>query len=162
MKKPFRVTGGLVLASLVGFFLAVAAVNAVMIAVAVRTFGGVETENAYKAGLSFNRAIVEAGAQQARHWSVDIVRIAQRESDFTVTVRDGAGRVVSGLTLAATLVHPTDRRRDHEVHVASLGGGVFRLEAAAEPGQWDLVTVLRDGGVEQFRSRNRIRLRGMP
>jgi nitrogen fixation protein FixH len=96
-----------VLASLAGFFLTVAAVNAVMITFAVKTFGGVETENAYKAGLAFNRSIAKAEAQDARHWRVDIVRVPQREADFTVTVRDGAGRPISGLTLAATLVHPT-------------------------------------------------------
>jgi nitrogen fixation protein FixH len=79
-----------------------------------------------------------------------------------VTVHDGEGRAVSGLALAATLVHPTDRRRDRELLVASLGSGVFRLEAAAEAGQWDLVTILRDGDVERFRSRNRIQLRGTP
>lgn len=165
MTKPqrsFRVTGRLVLASLVAFFVTVASVNAFMITVAVKTFGGVETENAYKAGLAFNRSIAEAGAQDARHWRVEIARVPQREAEYMVTVRDGEDRPVPGLALAATLVHPTDRRRDRDVHVAVLGGGLFRLEAVAEPGQWDLVTVLRDGDTERFRSRNRIQLRGMP
>ena len=35
-----------------------------MITFAVKTFGGVETENAYKAGLAFNRSIAEADAKQ--------------------------------------------------------------------------------------------------
>lgn len=158
-QKSFKVTGGLVLATLVGFFVTVAAVNAVMITFAVKTFGGVETENAYSAGLAFNRSIAEASAQDARRWSVDVVHVPHRDAEFTVSVRDGAGRAVSGLTLVATLVHPTDRRHDKEVHVSALGGGVFSIEALAEPGQWDLVTVLRDGGGELFRSRNRIVLR---
>lgn len=162
-RQPFfNVTGRLVLACLVAFFLSIAAVNAVMITFAVKTFGGIETENAYNAGLAFNRAIADANAQEARHWHVDIVRMPQRDAKFTVTVRDGKGGAVTGLALAATLVHPTDRRRDHDVQVAVLGGGVFHLETPAEPGQWDLVTVLRDGDRELFRSRNRIQLRGMP
>lgn len=165
MTKPepsFNVTGRLVLTCLVAFFLSIAAVNAVMITVAVKTFGGIETENAYKAGLAFNRAIADASAQEARHWHVDIVRKPWRDGEFTVTLRDGKGGAMSGLALVATLVHPTDRRRDHDLQVVSLGGGVFHLETPAEPGQWDLVTVLRDGDMELFRSRNRIQLRGMP
>lgn len=156
IERPFKVTGRLVLASLIGFFLTIAAVNAVMITFAVKTFGGVETENAYKAGLAFNRSIVEAEAQDARHWRVDIVRVPQRETDFAVTVSDGAGLPVSGLTLVATLVHPTDRRRDKQLHAVSTGSGTFLLEASAEAGQWDLVTVFSNASVERFRSRNRI------
>jgi nitrogen fixation protein FixH len=162
MRKPFKVTGGLVLASLVGFFVIVAAVNVVMMTFAVKTFGGVETDNAYKAGLAFNRSIADADAQNARHWRVEIVRMPKREADFTVTVRDRNDRPVTGLILAATLVHPTDRRRDKTAQVVSLGAGMFRLEAAAEPGQWDLVTTLRDDSDELFRSRNRIVLERAP
>ena len=61
--KGFRVTGRMVLFSFIGFFAVVASVNAFMITSAVRTFSGVETENAYKAGLAFNESLAAAGAE---------------------------------------------------------------------------------------------------
>ncbi len=68
----FRVTGRMVLLTFIGFFVVVASVNAVMVTSAVRTFSGVETENAYKAGLAFNESIAAAGAQDALGWRVEI------------------------------------------------------------------------------------------
>ena len=44
--------------------------NAVLIRLAVSTFGGVETENAYQAGLNFSREIAAAEVQDALHWQV--------------------------------------------------------------------------------------------
>jgi nitrogen fixation protein FixH len=155
----FRVTGRLVLLSFIGFFAVVASVNAFMITQAVRTFSGVETENAYKAGLAFNQSIAAAGAQDARGWGVEIARRAPDSADFSVTVRDRAGRPVTGISLEATLQHPNDRRRDQPFAVAALGNGLFQAQTAREPGVWDVVIVLHEGEAELFRSRNRIVVR---
>lgn len=155
----FRVTGRMVLLSLVGFFVVVASVNAFMITQAVRTFGGVETDNAYKAGLAFNQSIAAAGAQDARGWSVQIHREASATNDFTVTVRDRAGRPITGVMLDALLSHPTDRRHDKPMAVTPSGAGMFRAEAPPEAGVWDVVITLRDGDATLFRSRNRIVVR---
>ena len=69
-RRPRELTGRAVLACLVAFFAVVAAVNAVMIRVAVSTFGGVETANSYQAGLAFAREIAAVEAQDALHWQV--------------------------------------------------------------------------------------------
>jgi nitrogen fixation protein FixH len=50
---PKEVTGRMVLLCLIGFFFVVVGINAVMVRVAVSTFGGVETDSSYKAGLAF-------------------------------------------------------------------------------------------------------------
>ena len=68
--RPKELTGRMVLFCLVAFFAVVAGVNAIMIRAAVSTFGGVETANAYQAGLAFAREIAEAAAQDALHWQV--------------------------------------------------------------------------------------------
>lgn len=157
--RRFEVTGRLVLFVFVGFFVVVAAVNAIMITAAVTTFGGVETQNAYKAGLAFNSDIAAARAQDARHWQVEVKRIAPEGSDFIITVRDASGRPVAGLDLDASLIHPTDRRRDGSFAIVSAGAGVFRAQATASAGQWDLVIVLRGSGEQLFRSRSRVVLK---
>ena len=56
---------------LVAFFAVVASVNAVMMTAAVTTFGGVETENSYQAGVAFAREEAAAEAQESRHWRVN-------------------------------------------------------------------------------------------
>ncbi len=158
-RPGFRVTGRMVLLTFIGFFAVVASVNAFMITQAVRTFSGVETENAYKAGLAFNQSIAAASAQDARGWGVEIARRAPDSTDFTVTVRDRAGRSVTGVSLEATLQHPNDRRRDRPLAVVALGSGLFQAQAAPEAGIWDVVIVLHEGDTELFRSRNRIVVR---
>src|SRR3954468_20640724 len=54
-RPPKQVTGRIVFSCFASFFAVVAAVNAVMVWAAVRTFGGVETESSYQAGLAFAR-----------------------------------------------------------------------------------------------------------
>mgnify|MGYP001068389893 CR=1 FL=1 len=55
--RPFRVTGRLVLAALIGFFLVVAGVNATMMTVAIRTMPGVDAMSAYETSQHFNAEI---------------------------------------------------------------------------------------------------------
>src|SRR5437867_1863161 len=110
----FRVTGRIVFAGLVAFFTVVVCVNALMTYAAISTFGGVETDSSYRAGLAFANEMASAQAQDARHWSVTAK--AALDGDATVlevTARDAGGRPVPNLAATAQLVHPTDRRADH-------------------------------------------------
>ena len=56
-------TGAMVLAMLLAFFGIVIAVNLVMFRLASSTFSGLEERNAYTAGISHNRALLAAKAQ---------------------------------------------------------------------------------------------------
>jgi nitrogen fixation protein FixH len=158
--SEFRITGRMVFAGLVAFFVVVFGVNAVMIHAAISTFGGVETESSYRAGLAFAREAATIEAQDARHWSVTAK--AATEGDATVvevTARDASGQPIGNLLATAALVHPTDRRADHAVSLTSDGAGLFRGQAAAAAGQWDLVIELSRDGERLFRSKNRVWLR---
>src|SRR5262249_34298766 len=96
--REFRLTGRIVFVCLVLFFATIAAVNAIMIRAATVTFGGVETANAYQAGLAFNRAHAAAVAQDGRHWNVaaNLTRGADGTATLVVSLHDGAGKPVSG------------------------------------------------------------------
>jgi nitrogen fixation protein FixH len=152
-----EVTGRTVLVCLLAFFGVVTGVNAVMIRAAISTFGGVETESSYRAGLAFPREIAAAQAQDSRHWDVravvgpigDIQRVE-------VTARDAEGRPLTGLTALARFNHPADRRADLALDMREVASGRFtgRVEAAA--GQWDLVIELLRDGERVFRSRSRV------
>jgi nitrogen fixation protein FixH len=159
-QAEFQLTGRMVFAGLVAFFGLIAGVNAAMIYAAISTFGGVETESSYRAGLAFANEMASAQAQDARHWTVTAK--AAPEGDATVvevTARDASGRPMTNLAATASLVHPTDRRADHAVPLVSEGAGRFRGTTVASAGQWDLVIELSRADERLFRSKNRVWLR---
>lgn len=156
-RRPFEVTGRFVLSCFVGFFLVVATVNAIMIRFAVTTFGGVETESSYKAGLAFKAEAAASVAQQALGWKVD-VRIDPRSEGavVNVSVRDAAGTPVPHLAVEMTLAHPADRRRDIIMTASEQSAGAFRALAPPATGRRTLTVELMRDGARLFRSVNRV------
>ncbi len=155
-----EVTGRTVLVWLVAFFAIVAAVNVMMVRAAVSTYGGLETESSYQAGLAFAREAADARAQDALHWRIDAKLSPVRDgaADVVIDARDAQGQPLAGLAATARLVHPADQRDDHVVSLRRTGRGEFRGVTAAAAGQWDLVIELARGDQRVFRSRNRILL----
>jgi nitrogen fixation protein FixH len=153
-----KVTGRTVLVCLVAFFAVVAAVNAVMIRAAVSTFGGLETESSYQAGLDFEREAAQARAQETLHWRVDARVSPLRDGAVRLLIdaRDAAGEPLRGLVATARLVRPTDEREDHALKVHEAGPGAFSASTDAAAGQWDLVLELARDGRRLFRSKNRL------
>jgi nitrogen fixation protein FixH len=160
-RHPRELTGRRVLLWLVGFFVAIFAVNAVLVQAAISTFGGLDTPSSYKAGLVFESEVARADRQAARHWQVDgkLRRDGAGEAVLDVSVRDAHGQPVTGLTADARLAHPADERLDHVIPVAVSGTGRFHGMSKAMPGQWDLIVDLYRGHDRLFRSRSRVTLR---
>jgi len=156
-----EVTGRTVLVWLVAFFGIVGLVNVAMIRAAVSTFGGLETESSYQAGLAFARETAEARAQDALRWRVDARLTPTRDgTTLVIDARDAEGRPLRGLAATARLVHPADQRDDHAVVLRETRPGEFSGAATAvAAGQWDLVLELARDGARVFRSKNRVMLR---
>jgi len=142
---------------LVAFFGVVAGANAIMVRAAVSTFGGVETESAYQAGLAFAREAAAIEAQDAMHWQVRAkISAAPGAALVEISVRDASDRPLAGLEASARLVHPTDKRLDEAVVLDESMTGVFRGRVEPVVGHRTLVTELSRGGTVVFRSRNRV------
>lgn len=158
-KPPRELTGRAVLMIILAFFGVVISVNVVMARFAVSTFGGVETESSYKAGLAF-RSEEEAAAQQAtRGWKVEAdVESQGEERHVMLIVRDATGKPLNGLEVTARLFHPTDARGDVALVLAAVGNGRYKGTATAHAGQWDMMLDLAQGGQRLFRSKNRVQL----
>ena len=154
-------TGRHALLWLVGFFVIVFAVNAVLVRAAISTFGGLETASSYKAGLQFEHDVAVAEQQGALHWQVagKLTRNAAGDAVLDVSARDATDTPLTGLRADARLAHPADERLDHVVALRPLGAGIFHGQAAAQPGQWDLIVDLYRGDQRLFRSRSRVTLR---
>lgn len=149
-------TGRVVLAIFVGFFGVVFIANGFMVRAALSSFGGVETESSYKAGLDFANEEDAAARQAARHWQV-AAHVA--DGAFEVSARDAAGNPIPGLALAAVLHHPTDRRLDVVITAEPAGVGVWKATPVVPAGQWELMIDLSRNGERQFRSQNRVMTR---
>jgi nitrogen fixation protein FixH len=159
--KPRELTGRAVLIWLVAFFAVTFSVNAYMIRVASTTFGGLETESSYRAGMTFKYDIEAAENQDALHWKVDghISRSASGQVTLDLKVRDSAGQIVPGWTASALLAHPTDARLDERIDLTRTGSDAARGVTYADPGHWNVTIDVARDGVRMFRSRSRVVIR---
>ena len=160
-RRPRELTGRTVLFCLVGFFAVVASVNAVMMTAAVTTFSGVETKNAYQAGVAFAREETAADAQDSRHWRVNssLRHEANGLTEVELFAQDRAGQSLTGLEATVSLNHPNDRRLDRPVTMQANAVARFSGVATPSAGQWDLVIEFSRDGERLFRSKERIILR---
>ena len=159
-KRPRELTGRAVLVWLVSFFGVVFAVNAILVKAATSTFGGVEVQSSYKAGLMFTAEAARAHAQDDLHWRVDgrVARNAAGEAVLDVGVRDAQGRPVTGIAVEARLAHPADERLDRDIGLRGAGAGEFHGQTEARPGRWDLIVDVFRGDERVFRSRSAVTL----
>jgi len=148
-----------VLFMLVAFFGVVVGVNLIMMRLAIKTLPGTEVDSAYSASLAYEKEIVAARDQAARHWKVDahVERSGRGGATLQVEARDRDGRPMTGLTFEGRFERPTDRRADLPVTLAEVGTGIYRGNAAdIAPGQWDLVLEGVSAGRRLFLSKNRV------
>ena len=152
-------TGRAVLVSLLAFFGVVIGVNGVMMALAIGTMPGLESEKPYQAGVTYNAEIETARAQAARHWTVasHVGRDARGHATVRVEARDADGASVGGLTVTVRLTRPTDKRADRAIWLGEHEAGTYLGEAAdVAPGVWDAELEAARASERLFRSRNRV------
>lgn len=159
--RPF--TGRAFLLIMILGFGAVFAVNFTMAYLAIKTFNGVETESSYAAGKHFMKDMAAIKDQDARKWQVEAhvgALTAPGGVDVTAKFHDAAGAPVKGLTVAATLEHPTDLYLDRSVTLALRDGVTFVGHVdGVKPGRWTLrLTATGPHGEHLFTSRNRVTL----
>ena len=157
----------------VGGMLIVIAVNVVLVAIAIGTFSGLTTEDAYRKGLAYNRTIAAAEAQDARGWRLDLTITPQSPGGtaagaaekatggMAVVARfaDRAGQPLSRLDVRAFLVRPLGDGDDLALLLQETGGGLYR--GTLPPplgGQWDVRIHARRGD-ETFQQTRRIVVR---
>lgn len=151
-----RTDGRKVFYVLIAFFGAVIAVNGVFVYLALASWNGLTSRNAYEEGLAYNRTIEHIRAQAGLGWRFDI---GYRDDQAVVAVLDRDGRPLDGLRLRVQFVRPTSEGNDLTVALNAEGGGRYAAAAALPlPGQWDMV-VDAEGASGTFRAVKRILVR---
>ncbi len=140
------------------FFATVFAVDGYMIYQAVSTFGGLETQDAYKKGLAYNDRIAR-DAEQARAGWKDTVVIGGVPPHLRVALRDQSDVAITGKRLVAQVGRPATDRFDATLELAETADGVY--EAAlpdAGEGAWiiDLTAYDVASGIPAYEARRRV------
>lgn len=154
-----KITGRGVFLAFLAFFGTIAAMNAVMITLAVGSFPGLEVDSSYRAGLAYPEELARARAQAGLGWHVTAHAAAEGNGgvDVTVGVVDPAGAPLSGLVARVLLKRPAAVGLDREAELAAVGAGRYAGRADdVAPGVYDLVVTLDDGDGRRFRSVNRV------
>jgi nitrogen fixation protein FixH len=157
----YRITGYHVLAGVVGFFLLVTAVNGVMIYKAVSTFGGVETPDAYRRGLDYNKRIALEQAQTELGWENDVT-VSPDNNEILVRLKDRDGAPVTGLNLTGVLSRSATNLFDQPLTLIERSSGLYAAYVAGvEPGNWIvIISAARPGaGDTVFAVRRRLWLK---
>lgn len=129
-----EITGRHVLALMLGFFGIIIATDAYLVYKAVSTFGGIETKDAYRKGLTYNERIAEERAQEARGWTKD-ARLENGE--LRITVRDKDQKGVEGLQITAQFGRPATNSEDRTLQLTQIGSGEYMATVGdIAPGNW--------------------------
>jgi nitrogen fixation protein FixH len=150
-----------VLLALIGFFAVVFAVNGVMIYKAESTFGGLDTDDAYRKGLAYNERVAAAAAQAKLGWQ-DKLAYAPETKRLRVSLADSAGEAVSDLTVTAQVQRPATNRYDREIVLKQTDPGVYEADASGlDAGWWTVDLSARRGAADQkdaalYESRRRL------
>lgn len=135
------VPGGWIPWVFVGLFLLVLAVNSTMIVIAVSTFTGLETTNAYEKGLAYNNRLDALAEQEGLGWAADFVTTPKGEQRvaLALTLTDRLGNPVTSADVEATLLRPVQEGHDLKVRLNDQGDGSYEADVDLPlAGQWDI------------------------
>lgn len=140
-------------------FLVMVVANGTMIWVALGTWTGLTTGEAYDRGISYNETLAAADARDALGWSVTVTTETAGDGYQTeIVIADAVGAPVDGAVIVGRFVRPTHEGYDFDVDFRQVGAGRYRTTFAAPlAGQWDLRFEVAKGE-HVFRAAERVRL----
>jgi nitrogen fixation protein FixH len=133
-RMPKEITGRHVLFTMLGFFAVIIATDSWLVYKAVSTFGGIETQDAYRKGLAYNDRIAEERAQAALGWTKD-ARL--ENNDLRVSIRDKDQKGVRNLQITALLGRPATNSNDRILKLTEIAAGEYMATVGTlEAGNW--------------------------
>lgn len=158
MTSPRPLTGRMVLIALLVFWAVVGAVNAIFIFFALETWPGLSQQDAYKAGVGYNRVLDEARVQAAMGWrsGVDL----GLDGKLTVRIADMSGTPLSGLSVTVNLKRPASAGEDVSVELTREADGAYRARVAPPlAGAWSVEIAAVHADSRRYRLTHEIRVK---
>lgn len=151
-KKEF--TGRKALMWIVGFFLIVFTVNAIMATIAIGTWGGLETRDAYRKGIHYNDEIAAAAIQEKSGWEISL-------KHSPVTLQGGRLDVeiiwpqsdLPPANVTAVITRAVTNAYDQEITLTKTGSNIYTAPLnLAQAGQWNVNILVKsaDGPIYQL------------
>jgi nitrogen fixation protein FixH len=137
-----RFTGWHMLATMIGFFGVVIAVNVLMASDAIRTFGGTVVDNSYVATMEYNRWLAEGRQQERDGWRA--TPAADRAGAVSLDL-SRAGRAVDGAVVDVVANHPVGLMAERRFRLRPLGQGRYRSDIPLPHGRWLIRILVRSG-----------------
>lgn len=137
-----RFTGWHMLATMIGFFGVVIAVNVLMASDAIRTFGGTVVDNSYVATMEYNRWLAEGRRQDSEGWRA--TPNADRTGRISLDL-SRAGRPVDGAVIDLVANHPVGLATERRFRLLPAGQGRYRSDARLPHGRWLVRILVRSG-----------------
>jgi len=129
----------------VGFFAAIAAVQAVMVYFALESFSGLATDSPYERGLEYNKTLAAKAAEAALGWQIETRFVeggsaaSGRAGRLELELRDRDGKPITGAEIAAKLRRPLGSETVIELALSSDAPGLYNAAADLPlAGQWDV------------------------
>lgn len=121
--------------------------------IAIHTYTGEVTANAYKKGLAYNDIIAKADAQDRLGWKSTLdVKSQGRKADVAFTLADKSGKPLDRAEVVVRFARPTQAGHDVQLTLRCEDGKTYRGQAElAWEGAWDvLVSADYDGHNYQY------------
>ncbi len=135
------------------FFAFIAAADAIMITLALRTHKGLVTEHPYEKGLSYNKVIDAYEAQASLGWDG---KISYGKGKLKFSLRDKSGQLVVLDKVSANLVRLGGNTADVITSLAKRDDGKWQVAIDLPlPGLWE-VSVFAQQGDKKFQQTKRI------
>ncbi|MFA5949690.1 MAG: FixH family protein [Hyphomicrobium sp.] len=151
LATPRRLTGYHVLGIFAGFFGLIFVMNGFMIYQAITTFGGLETQDAYRKGLAYNKRIAAEESQARLGWTAAL-SVGRDKDGLTLRMTGNDGQPVTGLKISGALGRSATNRFDRSVSLIEAEPGIY-ISAGGdrlEPGTW-IATLEATGSGEAAR-----------
>lgn len=123
------------------FFVVIAAVNAVMVTLAVRTHSGVVTDHPYEKGLAYNKVIAAEEAQEKLGWKGTLTLKGDR---IEFSLKSKNGNEITPPQATAYFTRPTSQGHDFSA-LLKQGKAVVTFP---ESGVWDVRVKARVDEIE--------------
>jgi nitrogen fixation protein FixH len=151
------IDGRHVLAGLTAFFGVMLLVNAIFVYFALSTFGGIDTENAYRKGLHYN-AVLEAAHRQAELGWQTSVAYDEALGVLSLKITDSNGGAIKGLAIEGRLIRPATDRFDRRLgSFEEWAGGHYVLPIEPlDRGAWIVDLVAQSSIRSPFHVRERL------
>lgn len=150
-KPPRQITGRMVLIGFILFFGVISVVNGIFMYMALHTWPGLTTEQAYKEGIKYNETLADGERQAALGWHS---RVTISEGVLSINVTSKQGAAVSGLEMTAVVMRPLGSEQQIVVRPLETGAGQYQAQLSLpSTGRWKVDLTAKTGDGETYRMR---------